>query len=57
VAAADPWLASLSLLPADDGDTAPAPTGWALGIDPDTRGAIAVLSPDGSSQVRPVEFC
>jgi hypothetical protein len=55
VAAADPWLASLSLLPADDGDgdAAPAPTGWALGIDPDTRGAIAVLSPDGSSQVRP----
>ncbi|KAM0836651.1 hypothetical protein ACQ4PT_062169 [Festuca glaucescens] len=51
VAAADPWLASLSLLPADGGDAAPAPTGWALGIDPDTRGAIAVLSPDGSSQV------
>jgi hypothetical protein len=53
VAAADPWLASLSLLPAGDGDAASAPTGWALGIDPDTRGAIAVLSPDGSSQVRP----
>ncbi|CAM0880877.1 unnamed protein product [Alopecurus aequalis] len=51
VAAADPWLASLSLLPSDDGEAAPTPTGWALGIDPDTGGAIAVLSPDGSSQV------
>ncbi|KAI5006682.1 Holliday junction resolvase MOC1, chloroplastic-like [Hordeum vulgare subsp. vulgare] len=51
--AVDPWLASLSLLPADSGDAAaaPAPTGWAIGIDPDTRGAIAVLTPDGSSQV------
>ncbi|XP_037412648.1 Holliday junction resolvase MOC1, chloroplastic-like [Triticum dicoccoides] len=53
--AVDPWLASLSLLPADGSDAAaaaaPAPTGWAIGIDPDTRGAIAVLSPDGSSQV------
>ncbi|KAF8724175.1 hypothetical protein HU200_021192 [Digitaria exilis] len=49
----DPWLASLSLLPADDssGADAAAPNGWAIGVDPDTRGAIAVLSPDGSSQV------
>lgn len=53
--AVDPWLASLSLLPADGSDAAAArvPTGWAIGIDPDTRGSIAVLSPDGSSQVRP----
>uniref|UniRef100_A0ACD5VHL5 Uncharacterized protein n=1 Tax=Avena sativa TaxID=4498 RepID=A0ACD5VHL5_AVESA len=51
VATADPWLASLSLLPSEDGDATPAPTGWALGIDPDTGGAIAVLSPDRSSQV------
>jgi hypothetical protein len=50
----DPWLASLSLLPADDSASADAaPTGWAIGVDPDTRGAVAVLSPDGSSQVRP----
>ncbi|TVU01327.1 hypothetical protein EJB05_53235, partial [Eragrostis curvula] len=50
--ARDPWLASLSLLPADDIDAADAaPTGWAIGVDPDTCGAIAVLSPDGSSQV------
>ncbi|KAG8052694.1 hypothetical protein GUJ93_ZPchr0001g33198 [Zizania palustris] len=48
----DPWLASLSLLPVDDRDAAAtASTGWAIGIDPDTGGAIAVLSPDGSSQV------
>ncbi|XP_062208335.1 Holliday junction resolvase MOC1, chloroplastic-like [Phragmites australis] len=52
----DPWLASLSLLPTDDGAAAAAaaaaaPTGWAIGVDPDTGGAIAVLSPDGSSQV------
>uniref|UniRef100_A0A0A9AYB5 Uncharacterized protein n=1 Tax=Arundo donax TaxID=35708 RepID=A0A0A9AYB5_ARUDO len=49
----DPWLASLSLLPADDnsGTAAASPTGWAIGVDPDTGGAIAVLSPDGSSQV------
>ena len=49
----DPWLASLSLLPTDDVAGADAaPNGWAIGVDPDTRGAIAVLSPDGSSQVR-----
>uniref|UniRef100_J3KYN0 Holliday junction resolvase RuvC n=2 Tax=Oryza brachyantha TaxID=4533 RepID=J3KYN0_ORYBR len=47
----DPWLASLSLLPVDDGAAAAASSGWAIGIDPDTGGAIAVLSPDGSSQV------
>ncbi|BAD81146.1 unknown protein [Oryza sativa Japonica Group] len=51
----DPWLASLSLLPVDDGEAAAAAaaasTGWAIGVDPDTGGAIAVLSPDGSSQV------
>ncbi|CAD6238953.1 unnamed protein product [Miscanthus lutarioriparius] len=48
----DPWLASLSLLPTDDVAGADAaPNGWAIGVDPDTRGAIAVLSPDGSSQV------
>ncbi|GJN37917.1 hypothetical protein PR202_gb26917 [Eleusine coracana subsp. coracana] len=48
----DPWLASLSLLPADDSASVDAaPTGWAIGVDPDTRGAVAVLSPDGSSQV------
>ncbi|RCV23962.1 hypothetical protein SETIT_5G047100v2 [Setaria italica] len=48
----DPWLASLSLLPADDSSGAgAAPNGWAIGVDPDTGGAIAVLSPDGSSQV------
>ncbi|KAL5220298.1 hypothetical protein ABZP36_025011 [Zizania latifolia] len=47
----DPWLASLSLLPVDDADAAAASTGWAIGVDPDTGGAIAVLSPDGSSQV------
>lgn len=50
----DPWLASLSLLPADDSASADgASTGWAIGVDPDTGGAVAVLSPDGSSQVRP----
>lgn len=49
----DPWLASLSLLPTDDVAGADAaPNGWAIGVDPDTGGAIAVLSPDGSSQVR-----
>ena len=49
----DPWLASLSLLPTDDTAGADAaPNGWAIGVDPDTGGAIAVLSPDGSSQVR-----
>ncbi|RLN22700.1 hypothetical protein C2845_PM07G06150 [Panicum miliaceum] len=48
----DPWLASLSLLPTDDTAGADAaPNGWAIGVDPDTGGAIAVLSPDGSSQV------
>ncbi|KAL6627688.1 hypothetical protein ACP70R_031414 [Stipagrostis hirtigluma subsp. patula] len=48
----DPWLASLSLLPAEDSAAADAaPTGWAIGVDPDTSGAVAVLSPDGSSQV------
>uniref|UniRef100_A0A0A9DE31 Hydroxymethylglutaryl-CoA lyase, putative / 3-hydroxy-3-methylglutarate-CoA lyase, putative / HMG-CoA lyase, putative n=1 Tax=Arundo donax TaxID=35708 RepID=A0A0A9DE31_ARUDO len=49
----DPWLASLSLLPADDSSAAAdaGPTGWTIGVDPDTGGAIAVLSPDGSSQV------
>ncbi|KAL6849951.1 hypothetical protein ACP4OV_020578 [Aristida adscensionis] len=49
----DPWLASLSLLPTteDGAATDAAPAGWAIGIDPDTSGAIAVLSPDGSSQV------
>ncbi|KAF0897890.1 hypothetical protein E2562_001603 [Oryza meyeriana var. granulata] len=47
----DPWLASLSLLPVDDGGAAAASTGWAIGVDPDTGGAIAILSPDGSSQV------
>ncbi|PAN31407.1 hypothetical protein PAHAL_5G417500 [Panicum hallii] len=48
----DPWLASLSLLPADDNAGADAaPNGWAIGVDPDTGGAIAVVSPDGSSQV------
>jgi hypothetical protein len=50
----DPWFASLSLLPADGSPGADAaPNGWAIGVDPDTGGAIAVLSPDGSSQVRP----
>jgi hypothetical protein len=50
----DPWLASLSLLPADDSTSADAAsTGWAIGVDPDTGGAVAVLSPDGSSQVQP----
>ncbi|CAL4964256.1 unnamed protein product [Urochloa decumbens] len=48
----DPWLASLSLPPADGSSGADAvPNGWAIGVDPDTGGAIAVLSPDGSSQV------
>uniref|UniRef100_A0A0D9UZG6 Uncharacterized protein n=1 Tax=Leersia perrieri TaxID=77586 RepID=A0A0D9UZG6_9ORYZ len=46
----DPWLASLSLLPVED-DGGAASTGWVIGVDPDTGGAIAVLSPDGSSQV------
>jgi hypothetical protein len=34
--ARDPWLASLSLLPADDNTSADAAsTGWAIGVDPD----------------------
>jgi hypothetical protein len=50
----DPWLSSLSLLPTDDSASADAAsTGWAIGVDPDTGGAVAVLSPDGSSQVQP----
>ncbi|PWZ33143.1 hypothetical protein Zm00014a_019928 [Zea mays] len=52
VEARDPWLASLSLLPTDDIPSADATTnGWVIGVDPDIGGAIAVLSPDGSSQV------
>jgi hypothetical protein len=32
----DPWLASLSLLPADDNTSADAASaGWAIGVDPD----------------------